>query len=181
MVLINQVHLQVFCKVFFAAHRLTYSNYIDIYTDGSKAGDIVGCGIVCQNNILSYRLPSFFSVFSAEFHAIEVALKFISSHRYKHFIIYSDSKSALDSLHSGSCSPTFNSVLNAYNELLKKGYDILFCWIPGHTGIKGNEQADIAAKRASNHLNIAIPYSDLKNTIGNLIKSEWQKHWKVLK
>ena len=32
---------------FFAALRQTYSNYIDIYTDGSKAGDIVGCGIVC--------------------------------------------------------------------------------------------------------------------------------------
>ena len=164
---------------FFAAHRQNYSNYIDIYTDGSKAGNLVGCGIVCQNNILSYRLPSLFSVFSAEFQAIEIALKFISSHSHKHFIIYSDSKSALDSLESGSCSPTFISVLNLYHELVKKGYNVLFCWIPGHTGIKGNEQADTAAKQASNPLNCTIPYSDLKNAIRNLIKDKWQKNWNL--
>ena len=128
---------------------------------------------------MSCRLPSFFSVFSAEFYAIKIALKFISSHPHKHFIIYSDSKSALDSLQSGTCSPTFISVLNIYNELLGKGYDILFCWIPDHTGIKGNEQADKAAKCASNHLEKAVPYSDLKNTIRNLIKSKWPKHWNM--
>ena len=163
----------------FAAHRQNYSSYIDIYTDGSKAGNLVGCGIVCQNIILSYHLPSLFSVFSAEFLAIEIALKFISSQSHKHFIIYSDSKSALDSLESGSCSPTFISVLNLYNELVKKGYNILFCWIPGHAGIKGNEQADIAAKQASNPLNCTIPYSDLKNTIRNLIKDKWQINWNL--
>ena len=118
----------MFLKVFLL--HTDYSNYTDIYTDGSKAGDMVGCGVVCQNNILSYCLQSFFAVFSAKFHTIEIALKFISSHPHKHFIIYSDSKNALDSLQSGSCSPTFISVLNAYNELLKKEYDILFSWIP---------------------------------------------------
>ena len=55
-------------------------------------------------------------------------------------------------------SPTFISVLNIYNELLEKGYDILFCWIPGHTGTKGNEQADKATKRTSNHLKMVVPY-----------------------
>ena len=104
---------------------------------------------------------------------------FISSQSHKHFIIYSDSKSALDSLESSSCSPTFISVLNLYNALVKKGYNILFCWIPGHAGIKGNEQADIAAKQASNPLNCTIPYSDLKNTIRNLIKDKWQINWNL--
>ena len=75
--------------------------------------------------------------------------------------------------------PYFISVLNLYNELVKKGYNILFCWIPGHAGIKGNDQADTAAKQASNPLNCTIPYSDLKNTIRNLIKDKWQINWNL--
>ena len=86
-----------------------------------------------------------FFAFLAEFQTIEIALKFIS-HSHKHFIIYSVSKSVVDSLESGSCSLTFIFVLNHCSELVKKGCNILFCWIPGHARIKGNEQADIAAK-----------------------------------
>ena len=82
----------------FASHRSHYHNYIDIYTDGSKTNDRVGCGIVCSNTALSYRLPAFYSVFSAEFIAIEISFKLISSYSHRHFIIYTDSKSVLDSL-----------------------------------------------------------------------------------
>ena len=69
--------------------------------------------------------------------------------------------------------------LNLYNELLKKQYDILFCWIPGHNGIKGNENADKAAKHASSILNAAIPYSELKYAVGKFIKNKWQENWNM--
>ena len=126
----------------FASHRSQYHNYIDIYTDGSKRNNIVGCGIVCRNTVLSYRLPAFYSVFSAEFLAIETALKLISSFSHRHFIIYTDSKSALDSLQSNSCSPSFISVLQLYNELCNKGFHILFYWVPARVGVRGKEAAD---------------------------------------
>ena len=90
------------------------------------------------------------SIFSAEFYAVEKALDFIASQYRRNFIIYTDSKSVLDALRSHSCSPTYTSVLKLYNEPLKKGYYVLFCWIPGHVGIKGNEAADKAAKDALN-------------------------------
>ena len=45
---------------FFAAHRQNYCKYIDICTDGSKTGNLIGCSIVCQKSILSYHLPTFF-------------------------------------------------------------------------------------------------------------------------
>ena len=48
-----------------------HHKYIDIYTVGSKINNLVGCGIVCGNTFLSYRLPAFFSVYSAEFLAVD--------------------------------------------------------------------------------------------------------------
>ena len=54
----------------------------------------------------------------------EKALEIIALHHHKNFIIYSDSKSVLEVLQSNSCSLTYTSVLEYYNELLKKGYCI---------------------------------------------------------
>ena len=137
----------------FRTHRSHYHKYIDIYTDGSKTINSVGCGIICRNTVLSYRLPAFFSIFSAEFLAIELALKLISSYSHKHFIIYSDSKSVLETLCSNSCSPSFISILQLYNELYNKGFRILFCWVPAYVGIKGNKAANKATKQACTPFN----------------------------
>ena len=38
-------------------------------------------------------------------------------------------------------------VLLKHNELAELN-PIVFCWLPSHVGIKGNEKADIAAKSA---------------------------------
>ena len=161
----------------FAFHRSQYHKYIDIYTDGSKINNLVGCGIVCGNTTLSYRLPAFFSVYSAEFLAVELALNLISSYSHKHFIIYTDSRSVLETIHSNSCSPSFTSVLQLYDKLCKKGFNILFCWVPAHVGIKGNEAADKAAKQACNTLNSPIPYPDIKLAVKAFIKRKWQREW----
>ena len=110
----------------FNSHRSHYPKYIDIYIDGSKMHNLVGCGIVCRNTVLRYLLLAFFSVFSAEFLAVELALKLISSYSHKYFTIYSDSRSVLDTLHSNSCSPSFISILQLYNELSNKRFCILF-------------------------------------------------------
>ena len=148
----------IFCSLF-ASHRAEYHNYIDVYTDGSKIGNLVGCGIVLRNTVRSYRLPAFFSVFSAEFLAIEIALKLISSYSHKNFIIYSDSRSVLETLHSNSCSPSFMSVLQLYNELSNKGFHILLRRMPEHVGIKGNEAADKTAKQVCNPVSSLVEVS----------------------
>ena len=105
----------------FSSHHSDYHNYIDIYADCSKTNGLVGYGIICKNTILSYRLPEYFSVFHAEFLAIETALKHVSSHTHKHFIICTNSRSVLETLHSNPCSPSF-SVLQLYVELCNKGF-----------------------------------------------------------
>ena len=91
-----------------------------------------------------------------QFLALEIVLKHISSHTHKHFIIYTDFRSVLETLHSNSCSPSFSCVLQPYIELFNKGFHILFCWVPAHSGIKGNKAADKAAKLACNPVNSPV-------------------------
>ena len=160
----------------FPSHRSHYHNYIDVYIDGSKTGNYVGCGVVCENTVLSYHLPTSFSAFSAEFFAIETALNLIASYSHKHFIIYSDSLSVLDTLQSYTYSPTFISVLEHYNEISKKGFNILFCWVQGYVGIKG----DKAAKQACRILDCPVLYPNLKHVIKTLLRNKWQSEWDSL-
>ena len=58
--------------------------------------------------------------------------------------------------------------------------DIVFCWVPSHTGIKGNEKADLAAKSALDlpRAKVGVPYTDFKYLISQYIFSTWQDDWK---
>ena len=52
-------------------------------------------------------------------------------------------------------------------------------WVPSHTGIKGNEKADSAAKSALDlpHAKVGVPYTDFKYLISQYIFSTWQDDW----
>ena len=70
-------------------------------------------------------------------------------------------------------------MLEKYNQLKSKGKNIIFCWIPSHIGIKGNEEADEAAKEALllNEALKTIVALDLGNKINNLLQEVWQREW----
>ena len=57
--------------------------------------------------------------------------------------------------------------------------DIVFSWVPSHTGIKGNEKADSAAKSALDlpRTRVGVPYNDFKHCINQYIFSTWQDDW----
>ena len=57
--------------------------------------------------------------------------------------------------------------------------DIVFCWVPSHTGIKGNEKADSAAKSALDlpRTKVGVPYNDFKHCINQYIFNTWQDDW----
>ncbi|GBM53583.1 RNA-directed DNA polymerase from mobile element jockey [Araneus ventricosus] len=155
----------------FSFHRSRYSSYRPIFTDGSKAVGHVGCGIIFDADISSFRLHTSFSILSAELVAIFYALQKISLSFQRQFCIYTDSMSSLETL----CHPHFQmhpvamEILGLLQTLQHRGFCILFCWIPSHVGIAGNEQADHSAKTAASLLHREIPYCDVKKSVARCI------------
>jgi ribonuclease HI len=68
--------------------------------------------------------------------------------------IFSDSQLALGAIQAGNSAKCGRSLLRKIAEsffaLQKKGVDIEFRWVPGHSGVCGNTQADEAAREAAN-------------------------------
>ncbi|GFV18645.1 RNase H domain-containing protein [Trichonephila clavipes] len=168
----------VFQRVF-ACHRSQYSRYSAIYTDGSKRADYVGCGVVIEDIMHGYRLDTSCSIFTAEAVAIYRALQLIDSTMPRKYCIYTDSMSVLEALENyhDRCHPVVCTILDITSRLYSKGFDIVFCWLPSHVGIIGNEQADSAAKSATTHLPLAVPLSDMKRVIMHHIFKIWQESW----
>ena len=110
----------------FAFHLSEYHDYFHVHTDGSKIINVIGCCIICRINIWSYNVSASFCFF---FCWIPCHWNYIKTHFFMlpvRFIIYTDSRSVLEKLQSNSCSPSFISVLQFYNELCNKGFCILF-------------------------------------------------------
>ena len=156
------------------------SVYQHIYTDGSKVEDKVGCAYISGSHHEKIRLPDDSSIFTAESKAIDMALDYVMNNSLENkFVIFSDSLSVLKSLnHTSSKNPKIQNVIEKHHEL-SKTKEILFCWLPSHVGIKGNEAADVKAK-ASLDLEISnfkLPCTDFKSFINRYILSKWQLSW----
>ena len=126
-----------------------YLDFCHIYTDGSKVETKVASAYVCPNRTRGYRLRDGCSIFTAEVDAINKALTYVKVSTRKSFVIFSDSMSVLQAIESQeSKNPLVNRVLQACQKILSNGKFITFCWLPSHRDIRGNEDADHAAKDA---------------------------------
>src|SRR5580693_8601439 len=70
----------------------------NLYTDGSKDGNTVAAATVLDNLVCRSRLRDGCSIFTAELKAIQLALKYVQISRMSEFLIFSDSKSVLQSI-----------------------------------------------------------------------------------
>ena len=120
-----------------------------LYTDGSKDDYKVGCAVVSNFNIVKRRLPGQASIYTAELCAIQLALDLVNNSNEDKYIICVDSLSCLQAIEQQHIDhPLVLDVLEKYSALINK--TVLFCWVPSHVWIRGNELADAAAKAALN-------------------------------
>ncbi|XP_042910972.1 uncharacterized protein [Parasteatoda tepidariorum] len=163
----------------FTSHRHQFSQYAPVFTDGSKSPGHVGCGVVIADATYNFKIPDICSIFTAEAVAILLALRLISSLPTRKYCIYSDSLSVLRQLghFEESTHPILNFIHHLLNSFHKNGFDILFCWVPSHVGIPGNDLADVAARSATNPFSLSIPYQDIKTHVRQLTKSLWLQQW----
>ena len=74
-----------------------------------------------------------------------------------------------------------NEIQQRIDTLITEGKSIMICWIPAHVGIKGNEEADRAAKeaikepRADTH----TPARDYHPSLRKWITNKWQRIWEI--
>ena len=144
-----------------------YFSFKPIYTDGSKDGNSVAAAAVYGTKVKKCRLPNKSSIFSAEVKAIDLALDLVEQSDSTRFIIFSDSLSSLQALHNQKLeNPSVCDVLERISHLVPFKR-IVFCWLPSHIGIRGNEKADETAKSALflPKSNNKVSYTDFKTSI----------------
>ena len=174
----SEVDSHIF-KTEFLEIKSAYKHFMSIYTDGSKQDEKVACAVISPNFTDSIRLPDNSSIFTAEAKAIDIALYHIRDQPEKQFIIYSDSLSVLKSLKNlDHRNPLIQQIFRKYY-YLSSFKEIVFCWLPSHTNIRGNELADLEAKSALSLsiTNLKIPHSDFKSNIHQYVMNKCQSVW----
>ena len=166
-------------------HALCHINgkgrHYAIFTDGSKTDDRVGCAAISTQENNSVALPGKATIYTAELWAIGLALETVRNTDFRKYIIYSDSKSALDAIRKFQPDNHIVShIIKRIHQLQNdRGKQISFCWIPAHVGVEGNEYADAAAKEAANqaHIDVIIPPKDYIQSIRKAMFDKWQREW----
>ena len=95
------------------------------------------------------------------------------------FKFLSDFLSVLKSLeHTSSKNPQIQNLLEKQHEISISNR-IIYCWIPSHIGIPGNENADLKAKESLNlhTTNFPIQFSNFKPFINRYMLNYWQTSW----
>ena len=95
-------------------------------------------------------------------------------------VVFTDSLSALQAMEEGDLNEELIKVLHTA-EKLSSTYQVklVLQWIPGHTGIYGNEKADILAKKGSQTLQPSKPITlqTAKQRLKQTYRREWMNNW----
>ena len=126
----------------------------------------MGAAATTGNRTESASIPKFSSIFTAETHAIHLALNKISASKVKNFTIFTDSRNCLQALQKQiPTSPKVRKLERTAANLLKLGKTMVLCWIPGHACIPGNEiavekrQRSIKTERRNGSMPLSRPNS----------------------
>lgn len=165
-----------------------FQNYTPIYSDGafSERNFNSSCSIYVPStqHRLGIRLQGCWSPIMAELSGIHSALKYSMEENIPNPLILTDSLSTLqilkDRLGTLESRTVVHQIVSMITQLLGNNQEIKLIWIPAHSKIPGNEEADRLAKFA---LNLQVGrrafYSreDLKKMINNDHRSSIKLNW----
>ena len=140
----------------------------------------IASAAICSNMVRSTRLPNNASIFRAELYAITLAMHFVRRSRNSNFVIFSDSMSSLEAPNGFKFElDLVQKIIKDYTYLINNGKSIIFCWIPSHVNITGNEKADTTAKSALSFpiTKMKLPAYDLIPRVSKFCLEEWQDIW----
>jgi ribonuclease HI len=136
-----------------------------IYTDGSKMEEKVGYSVVFGENATKRRLDEDCSIFTAEARAILDACVLAINTTPDSVAIATDSLSTLQGVANFENRAR---IVTKIRILLIEHRNIELIWIPGHSGLLGNEKADKEARSAANSETIndtTLEYQDFRKSI----------------
>lgn len=156
-----------------------------IYTDGSSNAEGTGYGIFSQDHSISRKLSPIASAFTAELFAILGAILQLMNTKYNKITIFCDSQSAIKIINKyDTCHPVASLIQSWLIRLASRKKEVRFCWIPSHTGLNGNEEADKLARAATTAIDapmqIYIPHRDLYPHVRKKLREQWQEEWSAV-
>lgn len=161
-----------------------------IYTDGSLMNGKAGAGVYCEEPLLRISLPmgSYVTVFQAEIFAIRVALDACRKLPKKRVYVCSDSQAAILALSNptiksnlvSDCRKTLKTLKTEDNKYVE------LVWVPGHKGVKGNEEADQLAREGSEILPIGpepflpVGPASVKTAFKDQVYCDFKHYWATI-
>lgn len=170
-----------------------YQNWIKIYTDASKSSRGQGIGVFIVNDHtktterIAIKVHENLTIKTLEMIAIKEAVLIITKNHWEKVIIITDSKSSCVSLNNYNKNPTKFYEKCIFKLMSDTNSKVHIQWVPGHSEIKGNEEADRLAKQAllDTHqltipvecINQVIPLQDAITLIRDSAHEEWTRRY----
>jgi ribonuclease HI len=164
------------------------SEPITWYSDGSKMDRTTGSGIYCEQLQIekSVRLSDHSTVMQAETLAINMCAQATTllNLRDRNIFIFSDSQAAIKAIGKYTIyTQTVKECIEQLN-ILGNCNNLTIAWVPGHSGIPGNEKADELANIGANmdEVSVITPTPETVKTLGHkergekLFRDRWNEH-----